>query len=220
MVSPSFSLGLTNLWKGFLQNDNHIKGFYKFTLTTNFKKMDILEELNKIEEKYAESIEESRNEAVGEIAELHQQVAEETPDEVDRFIIMSADVLGAIYLPHLFWYKLGEYYDGNQDSRMFLQELIKIFTESNFEEEEQRRIKSLLIAYMAKEKEFELDKIRTIIVDKAHYAVKDYFYKLFQFVEKNKKATEMYCEKFALLKDYQPNFELLAMPVTKLKEML
>ncbi len=182
--------------------------------------MDILEKLNEIEEKYAESIDESREEAIAEIATFHQEVVESDPEEADKFIIMSADVLGGVYLPHLFWYKLGEYYDGNEDARIFLQELIKIFTESNFEEDEQKRIKSLLIAYMAKEKEFELDKIRTIIVDKAHYTVKDYFYKLFQFVEKNKKATEMYCEKFALLKDYQPNFELLGLPVTKLKEML
>lgn len=182
--------------------------------------MDILEKLNEIEEKYAESIDTAREDAISEMAAYHQQVAEETPEEVDRFVIMAADVLGGIYLPHLFWYKLGEYYDGNQDARIFLQELIKIFTESNFEEDEQKRIKSLLIAYMAKEKEFELDKIRTIIVDKAHHTVREYFHKLFHFVQKNKKATGMYCEKFALLKDYQPNFELLALPVTKLKEML
>lgn len=182
--------------------------------------MDILEKLNEIEEKYAESIDDTRNEAIAEIAAFHQQVVEDEPEEVDRFIIMAADVLGGIYLPHLFWYKLGEYYDGNQDARIFLQELIKIFTESNFEEDEQKRIKSLLIAYMAKEKEFELDKIRTLIVEKTHHTVRHYFYKLFDFVEKNKKATEMYCEKFALLKDYQPNFDLLGLPVTKLKEML
>ena len=101
-----------------------------------------------------------------------------------------------------------------------MQKLIQIFTLSNFEDEEKRMIKSLLIAYLSVEKEFEIDKIRTLIIDKTHPKVKEYFYRLFEFVQKNSKATVMYCDKFKLLKDYAPNFELLGYPVSKLKSIL
>lgn len=182
--------------------------------------MDLIQQLTSLEDKYIDIIDDEREAAIAEIAALHQSVIEETPEELDRFMMLSADVLGGIYLPYLFWYKLGEYYDGDEDARIYLQELIKIFSESSFEEAEQKKIKSLLLAYFSKEKEFEIDKIRTLIIDKSHTTIKEYFYKLFNFVEKNKSATTMYCDKFTMLKDYQPNFELLAMPISKLKEIL
>lgn len=184
--------------------------------------MDIAALLNQIEDKYADNeLEEIREQAVEDITELHQQVVEKKPEELDRFLLLSASTLGGIYIPYVFWYKLGEFYDGDEiQARDFLQKLIQIFTLSNFEEEERRMIKSLLIAYLSVEKEFDIDKIRTLIIDKSHREVKDYFYRLFEFVQKNSKATVMYCEKFKLLKDYAPNFELLGYPVSKLKSIL
>ncbi|MBX7242773.1 MAG: hypothetical protein K1X92_13605 [Bacteroidia bacterium] len=182
--------------------------------------MDIIERLDAIEEKYAETLDETRETAIAEIIELHSEIMESAPDEIDRFTVLSADVLGGVYLPYLFWYKLGEFYDGYEDARIFLQELIKIFSESNFEEEEQRKMKSLLVAYFAKEKEFEIDKLRVMVVDKAHHTVKEYFNKLLQFAQKNQKATQMYCDKFEILKEYQPDFQLLQKPLTKLQELL
>lgn len=182
--------------------------------------IDIADQLYEIEDKYSETLDEAREDAINEIKALQEEVLANMPEELDRFLLISADTLGGIYLPYVFWYKLGEFYDGNTDARIFLQELIRIFSVSNFEEEEQKKIKSLLVAYLAKEKEFEMDKIRTLIIDKSHHSVKEYFYKLFQFVQKNRKATTMYCEKFEILKDYQPNFELLSLPVSRLKEIL
>lgn len=182
--------------------------------------MNISEELNKIEDQYADTLDEQREEAVEVIRALQDKLTEESPEDIDRFLLFSADTLGGIYLPYVFWYKLGEFYEGNAEARLFLQELIRIFSESSFEEAEQKKIKSLLVAYLAREREFEIDKIRTLIVDKAHPAVKDYFYKLFQFVQKNKNATTMYCDKFEILKEYQPNFELLSLPLSRLREIL
>ena len=182
--------------------------------------MDVLESLDAIEEKYAETLDENRDVAITEIIAAHNEIMESAPEELDRFIILSADILGGIYLPYLFWYKLGEFYEGYEESRIFLQELIKIFSESNFEEEEQRKMKSLLVAYFAREKEFEIDKLRVIVIDKSHHSVKEYFNKLLQFAQKNQKATKMYCDKFEILKEYQPDFLLLQKPLTKLQELL
>ncbi len=182
--------------------------------------MNIIDRLDEIEEKYADTLEETHEAAVSEIIALHNELMEENPEELDRFTILSADILGGIYLPFLFWYKLGEFYDGYDESRIFIHELIKIFSESSFEEEEQKRMKSLLVAYFAREKEFEIDKLKVLVFDKSHHTVREYFNKLLQFSKKNQQATKVYCDKFEILKEYQPNFELLQKPLTKLQELL
>ncbi|MFN0203687.1 MAG: hypothetical protein ACKVTZ_19325 [Bacteroidia bacterium] len=183
--------------------------------------MDIAKLMEEIENKYADQeIEDVRGAVIEDLATLNQKVVEDAPALLDKYLVLAAKSMGGVYIPYVFWYKLGEFYEETVATRVFLQELIRIFANSDFEEEEQRQIKPLLIVYLAREKEFEIDKIRTLIIDKTHPKVKDYFYKLFAFVEKNQKSTQMYTDKFNLLKDYVPNFELLSQPVSKLKEML
>jgi hypothetical protein len=48
----------------------------------------------------------------------------------------------------------------------------------------------------------------------------EYFKKVQTFVLKNKTSVDMYIEKFQMLKDGFPDFELLALPLIKLKEQL
>ena len=78
----------------------------------------------------------------------------------------------------------------------------------------------LLITYFAMEREFEVNKLITLVVEKAHPSVIEYFKKVQNFVLKNKTSVDMYIEKFNMLKDYAPNFEMLRMPVSKLKEAI
>jgi hypothetical protein len=48
--------------------------------------------------------------------------------------------------------------------------------------------------------------------------VKEYFAKITTFVSKNKNSTDTYLEKFRILMETYPDFELLGLPITKLKE--
>ncbi len=180
--------------------------------------MDIVKELEQLEDKFFGEWEEERMPLVQALTDLHIQTQDDR-DAFNRFLIQAAERFGGVYIPYLFWQKLSEFIDTSEE-RAYLQELIKVFIESNFEDEEQRKLKPLLVVYFAKEKDFEVDKIRTQYIESAHPQVREYFHKLLRFVETNKKATNMYIEKFEMLRDAFPDFELLNLPITQLKEKL
>lgn len=178
--------------------------------------MDVYNQLLELEEKYQDAEpDEQRAELIAELMKLYEQLEDE--DTFNRFIVQASRTFGGILIPYLFWDKLSAFYESPEE-RIYLQQLIKYFANSNFYDEEQKMMKSLLVVYFAKEKEFELDKARSLIIDKAHQTVREYFYKLISFVEKNQKSTKMYLDKFDILKDIEPNFELLSLPLTDLKE--
>ncbi|MEZ4777473.1 MAG: hypothetical protein R3D00_30130 [Bacteroidia bacterium] len=180
--------------------------------------MDIVKELDQLEDKYYGDWEEDKAALIDALRPIHLK-ARENKDTFNRFLVQTAERFGGAYIPFLFWEKISDFLDAPEE-RVYIHELIRIFISSNFEEEEQMHMKPLLVTYFAKEKEFELGKIRALVVDKSHPSVKDYFYKLMSFVEKNQRATEMYTEKFMLLKHVHPDFDLLSMPITQLKEKL
>lgn len=180
--------------------------------------MDFIKQLQKLEDKFYGEWEEDRDVLVSELSKLHKEASAD-PDTFSKFLVHSADMFGGIYLPYLFWEKLSQFMKA-EEQRTYLQDLMIKFSNSNFEEVEQSRMKPLLVVYFAKEKEFEINKIRAKVIDKAHPEVKEYYHRLLSFTEKNQKATNMYCEKFELLSEIHPNFELMALPITQLKEKL
>ena len=165
--------------------------------------MDIVKELEQIEDKYYGEWEENKAAMVEAMTELHKRELAD-PDQFNRFMVQTSDRFGGAYIPYLFWTKLSSFVGENQDDRFFLQQLIKAFVNSNFDEEEQRVMKPLLITYFNAEKEFELNKVWTKIVDPAHPSVREYFQKLLNFTKKNQKSTEMYAEKFMMLRNIHP----------------
>ena len=180
--------------------------------------MNIIAELDQLEDKFYGEWEEEKTPLLKEMTELHSKAGEDE-DLFNRFLMQSSERFGGSYIPYLFWDKLSYYYE-SPDERAYLHELLKVFANSNFDAEEQKKMKPLLVTYFAKEKDFEINKLRAKVIDKAHPTVKEYFLKLLSFVEKNQKATSMYCEKFELLKDIHPDFDLLNLPITQLKEKL
>ena len=137
----------------------------------------------------------------------------------DTFASQSRNRVGGIFIPYIFWVHLKQFTDEGQSRDPLFHDILA-FTKSDFEEEETKKMKSLLITYFAQEKEFEIDKIQNLIIDKSHPSVQEYFRKLITFVKKNQTSVNMYIEKFQMLKDRNPDFELLKLPVMKLKERL
>lgn len=178
--------------------------------------MDMVKELERLEDSFYGEWEENKEPLVKELLALHLEFGSDH-DTFNRFLVQTASRFGGAYIPFLFWDKLAYYFDVPEE-RTYLFELLRVFSESNFEEEEQKKMKPLLVTYFAKEKPFEINKIRAMIIDKVHPEVKDYFLKLLSFVEKNQKATNMYCDKFMLIKDVHPDFELLSLPITQLRD--
>jgi hypothetical protein len=180
--------------------------------------MDIIKEFERLEDLYYGDWDEDKDALVKELRPMHEAV-KQGDEDFNRFLVQVADRFGGTYIPYLFWEKLATFAESSED-RSYLQQLIKAFVNSDFDESEQKLLKPLMVVYLAKEKDFEIDKVRALIIDKAHPEVRDYFHKLISFVKKNERSTEMYCEKFELLKHAPANFELLAMPITQLREHL
>ena len=128
-------------------------------------------------------------------------------------------ICGGVYIPYVMWAELAQFIE-HHNNREQLFGIMQAFVDSGFEEEERKKMKSMLITYFAIEREFEVNKILTLIVEKSHPSVVEYFKKVQTFVLKNKTSVDMYIEKFQMLKDGFPDFELLALPLIKLKEQL
>jgi len=181
--------------------------------------MSLEKKLDALEDKYYGELEEDKDAIIPELEALHK---EHSDKGIDEFRVFAKEVMtrfGGVYQPYIFWVELREYMK-DSSNRMELFNIIQAFTESGFEVEETKKMKPLLITYFSMEKEFELDKIQNLIVEKAHVDVQEYFRKLTSFVEKSFTSVKMYEEKFDMLMDLTPDFDLLRMPVIKLKEHL
>ncbi len=179
--------------------------------------MDIQKELDKLEDSFKmEEWEEKKEEIVAALYKLHMEAAS-NEEVLNKFTVLSAERFGGIYIPYLFWVKLADFMEYELD-RSYLYNLLQAFSNSDFGEDEQRLLKPLVIVYFTKEKEFEINKFFTLAMEDVHPSVKEYFQKLFKFRERNAKSTQMYCDKFEILRDLQPDFALFNTPLSELKE--
>lgn len=175
--------------------------------------------LNELEDKFYGELEEDREAIIAALEPIHK---ESLAKGIAAFREFEEEVIlrfGGAYLPYVFWVELSIFMDSG-DNRKYLAEILDAFVSSDFDEADTRRMKSLLITYMALEKEFEIDKIEGTIIAKSHPKVVEYFAKVKGFVEKNKASVDMYLEKFRMLRNHYPDFELLRMPLVRLKEQI
>lgn len=180
--------------------------------------MSLIETLEQLDELYYDD-EENRERVIEALSELHEESMMNGLEEFRAFSAETRKHCGGVYIPFLMWTELSNFIDEPED-RGHVFSLIQTFVDSDFEDVEKKRMKALLITYFAMEREFELSKVQNLIVDKSHPMVQEYFRKVRNFVNKNKTSVEMYIEKFKMLRDYAPNFQLLRMPISKLKEHL
>jgi hypothetical protein len=180
--------------------------------------MDLEEVLNDVNDNYYQSGEENKEETIQTLLEIQQAVAEdaELADEFRQYVIT---ICGGIFIPYVLWYEIYRFLE-NPNERSFIFEIIKAYVNSDFGEEERRLMKPLLMVYFAKEKIFEIDRIKAFILSKAHKSVQQYFNDILKFIEKNSHSVETLITKMKLLKGRPPEFELLRLPISQLKEQL
>lgn len=181
--------------------------------------MSLTKTLDKIEDKFYGELEEDRAQVIAELSELHKAALSKGMDDFRKFSSEVMEVCGGIYIPYITWVELAIFID-NEENRGRIYEIVAAFVNSGFEEPERKKMRSLLITYFSLEREFEVNKLLTLVVEKAHPDVREYFRKIQDFVAKNKTSVDMYIEKFQMLKDHDPDFNLLRMPVIKLKAHL
>jgi hypothetical protein len=180
--------------------------------------MTFEEQLEAIERAYFDAEEENREEVLEYLQKIHQQVLTLPAEEARPYILALADCCGGLLIPYLFWYELLRFLGEDSDSAM-IQELLRRFATSNFDEVEQKLLKPLVAIYFYHESEFQLDKFETQVINTSHPEVQNYFKKLLKFAQSGNAASiEAYEEKLRLLKPYYPNFDSFNMPVTRLRE--
>lgn len=181
--------------------------------------MSIAKELEKLEDKYDIEEPQEKEALLNELVTLHSSLQAKGGADLETFQNEVSNYFMGLYIPYIFWGELGRFMD-DHGHRTKLFELVQAFADSGFEKEERTRMKPLLITYFAVEKEFEIDKIQSLIVEKAHPSVQEYFRKIITFVELNKTSVDMYVDKFRILANMKPDFEMLKMPLAKLKDQL
>ncbi|MFK7971507.1 MAG: hypothetical protein AB8F95_14145 [Bacteroidia bacterium] len=179
--------------------------------------MDLVKALDKIEDQFYGEWEEDRGQLAAALKPLHEE-AEADAETRTAFILRAMNRFGGAFIPYLFWKSLSRFVSDDAEERPFIQEIIKSFADSNFEAEEQQKMKALLVTYFSREKDFELNKVESLHISKKHPEVQEYFTHLRTFTERNASSTEMYQEKFSLVKDIYPDFAVLAQPITQLRE--
>lgn len=178
--------------------------------------MNIVKELDKLEDLYYGEWEESRTNLAQFLWPVFEK-ANKDEDTANEFLLRTIKRFGGAYIPYLFWVRLHKFIDAPDDERPYIHEILKAFSDADFEEPETHRMKSLIVAYFAMEKEFEITKLYTLSIAKAHPTVKEYFQSQLDFIQKNKKATEVYTEKFKLVSGHKPDFDLLKKPLSELR---
>ena len=181
--------------------------------------MSLEELLEQVEEKYYGEWEEKRAPVVEVLIPIQTEALSEGTEEFHKFSDKVMDTCGGIYTPYLMWVELSNFID-DPENRDRIHIIIQAFVDSGFELEESKKMKSLLITYFAQEKEFEVNKVKALIVEKSHPDVQEYFRKIQNFVAKNKTSVDMYINKFNMIRKFTPDFDLIRMPVIKLKEHL
>lgn len=181
--------------------------------------MELIEYLKKLDEKYYTEQEESNEFAIKELKKVYKSVLNDE-ELLNDFMEEAPYICGGAFIPFLFWITLAKFTDDPENTRPQITELIKAFCKSDFNEIDAQELKPLIITYFAMEKRFEIDKLKTYVIDKSHPEIINYFNKLLTFVDKNKDSVKTYIEKFNLLKNHNPDFELLNLPIVRLKETL
>lgn len=174
-------------------------------------------DLQRIEAEYF-AADEDKAAALAALDDLHRSVWNNA-GEVAQFRRAVLQTCGGVYIPSVFWPELASFAK-DQSNREFIFQIVQALVDSDFDEEMLNRIKPFLVVYFATEKQFELDKIKAFIVDKAHPRVREYFDKMTQFVTKNPASVQTYQRKFGMLQNHFPDFELFGQPVARLEEQM
>lgn len=183
--------------------------------------MSLEAELQKIDERFklSEGEDRDRTLAIEALKALHLPMLRGDEAVLKSFIQAAIRICGGVYIPYLFWMEIVKFVDQRGD-RDLLYEILEAFSSSDFEEAERNKMLPLLAIYFTSEKEFQVDKIKAYIVGKSHKTVQEYFTLLARYIEQNPKSVEYYREKLRILKSYYPNFDLLNLPTSTLREKL
>ncbi|MEN3041512.1 MAG: hypothetical protein ABDH66_08260 [Bacteroidia bacterium] len=161
----------------------------------------------------------SPEELVAQLEALHEEVSADDQVRMDfeREVLKVAD---GVYLPHIFWIYLGGFLDDKDAYRPFLEYILQVYSQLPPSAFVDKRMRPLLYVYFTEEAPFYLDKLEAYL---KRYARPDKYALISDvraYIQRNPNTVGVFRQKFALLKGYMPNFEMLSMPLPHLRASL
>lgn len=160
---------------------------------------------------------------VAELEALHEELMQASDDETradfEREVLHIAN---GIYLPHIFWMYLAPFLDKAQREtyRPFLEYILQVYAQLPCSSFVDKRMRPLLYVYLTEEAPFYVDKLNAFLGKYAHPDKQALFQEVRAFIQRNPNTVRIFREKFRLLKDYVPDFDMLAMPLPTLRTSL
>ena len=180
--------------------------------------MDIKGQLEELDKLYYEHEGEIYDDVVASMRHLHAEAMQD-PDTFVEFLQDVPHVCGGAYIPHLYWIELSRMGTEHEDKDE-MQRLLIAFTESDFEGKLLTQMKPLVAIFGSQASDFEVNRMQSKVLTKAHPSVKEWFKKHLHFETTSPGALKAYEEKFKLLKHYFPNFPLFELPLDEIHEQL
>ncbi|MCS6896014.1 MAG: hypothetical protein NZZ60_07730 [Bacteroidia bacterium] len=155
-------------------------------------------------------------ELVAQLEALHEEVSADEQSRMDfeREVLQVAD---GVYLPHIFWIYLGAFLDDKDTYRPFLEYVFQVYSQLPPSPFVDKRMRLLLYVYLTEESAFYLDKLEAYLKKYARPDKYSLINDIRSYIQKNPNTVGVFRQKFALLKGYMPNFEMLSMALPHLR---
>ncbi|MCS7297933.1 MAG: hypothetical protein RMK19_05635 [Bacteroidia bacterium] len=175
------------------------------------------EALQEIEKAAAEGL--PPEELIARLEALHEKVYsdEEQRIEFERDVIKVAN---GIYIPHIFWIYLSAFIGDKDAYRPFLEYILQVYAQFPPHPLVDKRMRILLCVYFQEESRFYLDKLEDYLRKRSHPEKYKLIKDAQEFTNRNPRTSDIFRQKFYLLRDYSPNFELISTPLPHLRETL
>lgn len=156
---------------------------------------------------------------IAQLEALHESILEdnEARSEFEREVLKVAD---GLYLPHIFWIYLAAFLGDKEVYRPFLEYVLQVYAQLPPSPFVDKRIRPLLCVYFTNETPFYTDKLEAFLHRYAHPEKRSLVQDIRSYIQRNPSTVRIFQQKFALLKDYLPNFEMFSMPLTELRASL
>ncbi|MCX8112071.1 MAG: hypothetical protein N3E49_02575 [Bacteroidia bacterium] len=158
-------------------------------------------------------------ELIARLEALHEEVSgdENARLEFEREVLKVAD---GLYLPHIFWIYLGAFLEDKETYRPFIEYILQVYAQLPPSPFLEKRMRPLLCVYFTEEAPFHIHKLEASLKRYARPEKQTLFSDIQNFIKRNPTTVQIFRQKFSLLKQYLPNFEMFSMALPQLRAAL
>lgn len=158
-------------------------------------------------------------EVIAKLEALHEEVSDDDDlrAEFEREVLKVAQ---GIYIPHILWIYLSAFLEDRETYRPFLEYILQFYAQQPLNPFVDKRIRPLLCIYLSEESTFYIDRLKALLERYALPEKREFFDEVQAYIRRNPTTVRIFRDKFRLLKDYFPSFDLFSLPLPHLRQQL